>query len=181
MPKKIFENLRVMVLEDNSHMSSVLRAILQGFGVREVIECRDAAQALETCRDAHPDVAFVDYELGELTGLEFTQLVRTADDSPNPELPIVLVTAHSERSRVLEAINAGVNEFVVKPVSATALYARLRAVVERPRPFVRTGSYYGPDRRRRVDPSYRGKERRKKSEPEENADNQDEGGATEQI
>ncbi len=160
MSNESLSRLRVLILEDNGHMSSVLRAILQGFGVRELVEVRDAAAAFEACRDSQPDVAIVDYELGDITGLEFTQLIRTADDTPNPYLPVILVTAHSERWRVLEAINAGVNEFVVKPVSAVALYARLRAVIERPRAFVRARSYFGPDRRRRVDLSFRGKQRR---------------------
>lgn len=156
-----FEDLRVLVVEDNAHMASVLRAILQGFGVRTVMEAREAASALDLCRHEKPHIALVDYELGELTGLEFTRLVRTAEDSPNAKLPIILVTAHSERSRVFEAIDAGINEFVVKPVSATALYLRIRAVLDRPRPFIKTEDYFGPDRRRRDDISYRGEERRK--------------------
>lgn len=154
------EDFKVLVVEDNNHMASVLRAILQGFGVRKVLEARDVNTALTLCRTDEPDLALVDYELGELSGLEFTQLVRNAEDSPNPRLPIILVTAHAERTRVLEAINCGVNEFVVKPVSPTALFARLRAVFDRPRPYVQTDDYFGPDRRRRDDPSYTGDERR---------------------
>ncbi|MCG8441616.1 MAG: response regulator [Caulobacterales bacterium] len=150
----------MMIIEDNAHMSSILRTILQGFGARDVVEARDAETAFEVCRDTRPDLALVDYQLGGLTGLEFTQLIRTAPDSPNQHLPIILVTAHSERSRVMEAINSGINEFVVKPVSARALYGRVRMVIDNPRPFVRSNSYFGPCRRRRSDPNYRGPWRR---------------------
>ncbi len=158
-------DLRVMIVEDNSHMAVILRTILQSFGVRELLEARDAASAFEICRSSYPDLALVDYELGDITGIEFTRFIRQADDSPNPFLPIILVTAHSERSRVLEAINAGVNEFIVKPLSAQALYERLRALVERPRPFVKAPGYFGPDRRRRSDPRYKGPKRRQTDSP----------------
>lgn len=155
-----FANLRVMIVEDNHHMATILRTILQGFGVRDVVEARDAATAFEACRDGTPDLALVDMHLEDLDGLEFTRLIRTANDSPAPYLPIIMVTAHSERSRVMEAINAGVNEFVVKPVSAMAMYDRLRVIIERPRAFVRAPNYFGPCRRRRADPNYKGEERR---------------------
>lgn len=153
--------LRVLILDDNHHMCTILRTVLQGVGIRDIIEVRDAAAAFEALRNVAPDLALVDYQLGDLDGLEFTRLVRTADDSPTPTLPIILVTAHAERSRVKEAIDAGINEFVVKPVSARALVERIRTVVNHPRPFVKAPGYFGPDRRRRADQNYRGPWRRK--------------------
>ena len=109
----------------------------------------------------HPfDVAFVDFRLEGLDGLEFCRLVRNGADSPNPFLPIIMITAYSERSRVMEAVNAGVDEFLVKPIRAIDVASRLNAVVERRRPFVRSPSYFGPDRRRRADPRYKGELRR---------------------
>lgn len=154
------EGLRVLILEDNHHMSMILRTLLHGVGIRDVVEARDAATAFEMLRQSPPDIALVDYHLGDLDGLEFARLVRTAQDSTTPYLPIILVTAHAERSRVKEAVDAGVNEFIVKPVSTQALVSRLKAVIEKPRPFVRTGTYFGPDRRRRVDPGFTGPWRR---------------------
>jgi len=64
-------------------------------------------------------------------------------------------------NRVVEARDAGVHEFLAKPLSAKGLYSRIRSIIERPRPFVRAGQYFGPDRRRRDNPSYMGGERRK--------------------
>jgi CheY-like chemotaxis protein len=154
------EGLRILILEDNHHMSTILRTLLHGVGIRDVAEARDAATAFEMLRQSPPDIALVDFHLGDLDGLEFARLVRTAEDSTTPYLPIILITAHAERSRVKEAIDAGVNEFIVKPVSTQALVSRLRAVIEKPRPFVRTPTYFGPDRRRRVDPTHAGPWRR---------------------
>jgi DNA-binding response OmpR family regulator len=59
-------------------------------------------------------------------------------------VPIIMLTGHGERSRVIEAVQVGVNEFLLKPVSSKALYTRLVSVLTNPRPVVRTGSYYGP-------------------------------------
>ena len=146
----------------------ILRTLLQGAGIRDVMEARDAASAFETLRECPPDLALVDYQLGDLDGLEFARLVRTAKDSTTPYLPIILITAHAERSRVKEAIDAGINEFIVKPVSTKALIERVKSVIERPRPFVKTGAYFGPDRRRRQDPNFNGPWRRasdQESEP----------------
>jgi DNA-binding response OmpR family regulator len=70
------------------------------------------------------------------------------------------VTAYSERRRVIDAINAGVDEFLVKPVRSVDVANRVNAVVERRRPFVQSDGYFGPDRRRRDDPWRRGPWRR---------------------
>lgn len=159
-----------MILDDNHHMNVILRTILNGFGLRDIVDARDAATAFEVVREYRPDIAIVDYYLGDLDGLEFTKLIRTAPDSPAPYLPIVLCTAYSERSRALAAINAGVNEFLVKPVSARALFQRIVAVVNNPRPFVRTKTFFGPDRRRRDDPNFSGPFRRADDAQAENGD-----------
>ncbi|GGB66042.1 response regulator [Glycocaulis alkaliphilus] len=155
-----FERVRVLIVEDNAHMSTILRKVLQGFGVRTVVEVRDAADAFESMRTSNPDVALVDYALGDVDGLEFTRLVRTASDSPNKYLPIIMVTGHTDRTRIMEAINAGVNEYLAKPVRPVDLYNRMVALIERPRRFIKSGNYFGPDRRRRTDPRYPGPFRR---------------------
>jgi CheY-like chemotaxis protein len=149
-----------LVLDDNAHMRALLRTVLQGLGVARVIEASGAAEAFEVLRGAPVDVAFVDYRLGDLDGTEFTQLVRTAPDSVNPYLPIVMLTAYGERSKVRAAVDAGVDEFLVKPIRASDVAKRIQAVVNHRRAFVRTPSYFGPDRRRKSDPAYRGPFRR---------------------
>jgi two-component system chemotaxis response regulator CheY len=159
-----FERVRVLILEDNAHMSTILRMVMQGFGVRQIIETRDAADAFEAMRNSNPDLALVDYMLGDVDGLEFTRLVRTASDSPNKYLPIIMVSGHTDRFRIMEAINAGVNEYLAKPVRPIDLYNRLVALIERPRRFVKAGGYFGPDRRRRQDPRYAGPFRRSTDE-----------------
>ncbi len=93
-------------------------------------------------------------------GIEFVKAARMGDDSPNPSLPIIMVTGHSETRRILEARDAGVNEFVVKPMSAHTLFERIETVIERPRPFVRIKGFFGPDRGRKSS-DFAGDERRR--------------------
>ena len=156
----VLSALRVLLVDDNQHMRSIVAAILAGVGVQHVRECWDGAEALDALRQWPADVAIVDFQMTPIDGVEFTRLVRNAGDSPNPFLPIIMLTGHAERTRVEEARDAGVTEFVVKPVTARAVLDRLSAVIARPRPFVRTSDYFGPCRRRRQDPAYEGPWRR---------------------
>ena len=150
-------------------MSKILRVMLQGFGVRMIEECRDAETAVNSLSAFNPDMAVVDYMLGEMDGLEFTRHIRTHDASPNKYLPVLMVTGYTDRSRVIEAINAGVNEFLAKPVRPIDLYQRLIAMIERPRRFIRAEGYFGPDRRRRQDPRFNGPWRRARDEQRQKA------------
>ena len=153
--------MRVMLVDDNQHMRSIVSAVLAGVGVLHVKECWDGAEALDALRQWPADVAIVDYHMSPIDGVEFTRLVRNAADSPNPFLPIIMLTGYAERSRVMDARDAGVTEFVVKPVTARSLLDRLNNVIFRPRAFIRTDDYFGPDRRRKQDPKYEGPWRRK--------------------
>lgn len=154
-------NLSVLIVEDNIHMLRILATMVRGFGFDEVHMVQDPAEALEVIKSTPIDLIFLDYRMPVLDGIEFTQLVRNSNDSPNPYVPIIMVTAHSEPSKVRAARDAGVTEFCCKPINAQTLYSRIVSVVNRPRDFIRAGGYFGPDRRRREDPHYRGPERRR--------------------
>ena len=154
------ESLQVLLVDDNQHMRAIVVAILKGVGIKRVREVGDGAEALHALRDFAADLAIVDFNMSPLDGVEFTRLVRNANDSPNPYLPIIMMTGHAERSRVYDARDAGVTEFVVKPVTAKSVLSRIQAVIFKPRPFVRTDSYFGPCRRRVQDARYAGPYRR---------------------
>lgn len=150
MPLRL-DRVNVMLVDDNPHMRVLIRDILQGFGIRNICECSDGSEALAELKHWPADMVFVDWMMAPLDGLEFTRLVRTASDSPNPFLPIVMLTGHTERRRIMEARDVGVTEFLAKPVTPLGLYSRIRAVIESPRPFVRVGRYMGPCRRRKLE------------------------------
>jgi two-component system chemotaxis response regulator CheY len=154
------ESLNILLADDNPHMREIVGVLLQNFGITRVRGVNDGGQALEMMRVWKPDLAIVDFKMEPVDGVVFTRQVRTGQDSPNPYLPIIMMTGHSALQRVYEARDAGVTEFVVKPVNARTLLDRIMAVIYRPRPFVRANGYFGPDRRRRADPEYHGPMRR---------------------
>ena len=154
------EALSVLLADDNPHMREIVGVLLANFGIKNVRAVHDGRQALDILRHWQPDVAIVDFKMEPMDGVEFTRHVRNAPESRNPYLPIIMMTGHSARARVFEARDAGVTEFVVKPVNARTLLDRVMAVIYRPRPFVRTNTYFGPDRRRRADPAFTGPYRR---------------------
>ncbi len=152
--------VRVLIVDDNHHMINIVKTILRGFGIKEFMEARDAAEAFDLFRSAVVDIIVLDYQMNLLDGNDFVRLVRTGSDSPNPYVPIIMLTAYSERSRVEAARDAGVTEFCCKPVTPMELYRKVIAVVNHARPFVRSPGYVGPDRRRQLQAGYGGPERR---------------------
>lgn len=145
------QNVNFLIVDDNYHMRRIVLTILRGFGVASVIEAADAADAFEILQGHPVDIIITDYNMQPLDGLDFTRLIRQSDDHRYKFIPIILLTAHSERRFVLEARDAGVTEFCRKPVSAKDLFVRIRSVVENPRPFIKSKQFFGPDRRRRHD------------------------------
>lgn len=145
------DRLNVMVVDDNPHMRVLVREILHGLGARSISECADGTVAMQELKHFPADLAIVDWMMEPLDGLDFTRLMRTASDSPNPFLPIIMLTGHTERFRVIEARDAGINEFLAKPVTPLGVYSRIRAIIENPRSFIKVGAYMGPDRRRKVE------------------------------
>ena len=154
------QSLNILLVDDNQHMRAITSAILQSAGIRHIREVSDGAMALDALREHPVDLAIVDFNMFPLDGVEFTRLVRNSPDSSNPYLPIIMMTGHSEKHRVYEARDAGVTEFVVKPITAKAVFDRIQAVIMRPRPFVKTEGYFGPDRRRTASTAYTGPRRR---------------------
>lgn len=155
-----FSALRFLVVDDNQHVRRIVRTLLHGFGVREVYEAADGAAGLDAVQNFLPDMIITDWVMPVFDGLEFVQMIRQPDSPLNPYVPIIMLTAHSERHRVLQARDAGVNDFVCKPVSSRMLHERISNVLLDQRPFVRATTYFGPDRRRNTG-AYRGHERRK--------------------
>jgi CheY-like chemotaxis protein len=156
-----FNRLRFLVIDDNAHMRRILRTLLHGFGARDVYEAEDGATGLEAFTHFMPDIILTDWAMPIFDGLELAQMIRQPGANANPYAPIIMLSGHSEKKRVTMARDAGVTEFIAKPISAKALYQRILNVVANPRPFIRTKSYFGPDRRRNANTNYVGPERRR--------------------
>jgi two-component system, chemotaxis family, chemotaxis protein CheY len=154
------ETLRALVVEDNAHMRTLLRSLLAALGLKKIADAADGGEALHLLREHGADFILTDLSMQPLNGIEFTRLVRGTEDSPNPYVPIIMVTGHTERHRVEAARDAGVTEFLAKPITVQNLFLRVAEIVERPRPYVRCVGYFGPDRRRRDGEDHAGPWRR---------------------
>ncbi len=157
------DNLSFLVVDDNYNMCRIMESILRGFGIREIAAITNVPRALEEMYTRNFDIAIVDHIMEPMDGLEFTQLVRTASDSRNPYLPIILMTGFTQRRRINEVRDAGITAILAKPVRPIDLYKRIVHVIEKPRPFIRSPRYTGPDRRLKNSESYTGPERRKQA------------------
>jgi CheY-like chemotaxis protein len=157
-----FETLKVLVADDSRPMRSLIKSFLLGFGVKEMFEAADANEAFVEVKDCEPDIVITDWRMPPTDGLDLVRQIRMDMESPNPYLPIIMLTGFTELHRVKQARDAGVTAFLAKPISAAALYRRLCTVIDDQRPFVRVGEFFGPDRRakRRTAP-YMGVERRR--------------------
>lgn len=162
MPKTYhLSQLQILVVDDNRHMRAIVRTILRGYGINQVHEADDAGAALQELKTKAIDLVITDYAMSGIDGLELIKLLRQSDDSPNPFIPIVMLTSYTERKRITSARDAGVTEFLSKPISARDLYYRIIECVARPRPFIRAKGFFGPDRRRTRTTGYNGPERRR--------------------
>ena len=132
-----FDFLRFLVVDDNAHTRSVVRALLQGFGVREIYEADDGATGLEACIHFMPDIVLTDWVMPNLDGLELTRVIRQPGINADPDVPIIMLSSYGEQARIDKALDAGVSQFLTKPISARALYDAILSAVADPNAFHR--------------------------------------------
>src|SRR6476469_5132911 len=113
-----FNRLRFLVIDDNAHMRRIVRTLLHGFGTPEVYEAEDGAAGLEAFTHYVPGIVLTDWLMPTFDGLELAQMIRQPGANANPYVPIIMLTGHSEKKRVVAARDAGITEFMAKPISA---------------------------------------------------------------
>ncbi len=161
MDQDQYSHLQVLVVDDNRNFISIMRSILNGFGIKAVLEAQSAVEAFESLKSSQVDIAFVDYQMDDLDGMEFAHLIRNGEDSPNPYLPIIMVTADGKYSTVKKAIHSGIDDFLTKPIKPIDVLNRVKSAMQNQRRYIRSSTgYFGPDRRRRRSAQYAGPERR---------------------
>jgi two-component system chemotaxis response regulator CheY len=151
--------LRLLVIDDNKQMRTIIGSVLLAAGARHIHYAPDGRRGLDVMAEQSIDVVYVDYELPSMNGLDFIAAVRRLTTSAR-YMPIIMLTGHSDRLRLDAARDRGVTEFLCKPVTARGILTRLDAVIMKPRPFVQSPDYFGPDRRRKRTGRYGGPLRR---------------------
>lgn len=151
--------LTILVADGNRYTLSITKGFLRNYGVRTIVEAHNGTQALSLFWAHRPELVILDWELPIIDAPDVVKHLRR-EGSPNRNVPIIVLTAASTHENMAEARDSGATEFLVKPISQSTLSERVTWVLRKPRPFVQSGEFFGPDRRRRSDAEYRGEERR---------------------
>jgi two-component system, chemotaxis family, chemotaxis protein CheY len=117
--------MNILIVDDSSVMRRIHKGILVEHGVAEsdIIEAEDGHAALQLAGTTHIDLFLVDWNMPKLNGVE---LVRTIRVMPQyKDTPIIMITSEAARYMVVEAIQAGVTNYVVKPVKGNALFEKI--------------------------------------------------------
>lgn len=159
-----FSTLRILVIEDNQPLALITRDILKTFGVKYINMAYSGEEGFKKFSEDVYDILIIDWAMKPLNGIDLMKKIRTDKYSRDPYVPIIMVTGYSDRSRVEIARDTGATEYMIKPFTAQDLYKRLVQIIERPRQFVKTPDFFGPDRRRRISDVFNGNERRKNNQ-----------------
>jgi CheY-like chemotaxis protein len=174
MRPKDLASLKVLVVDDNTNVQRLVSDVLRAGGVGQVETANDGVHARDMIARWDPDIIFSDWHMPHMSGLDLTRSIRRAAITgdrriPNPAVPVIVLTGNRSEADVEQARRAGVNEFVIKPFTPAGLLSRIQLVLTKPREFIVTEDYVGPDRRRRTEASYTGPLRRT-TDPEDVAD-----------
>ncbi len=160
MKVKSIEKLNVLIVEGDRHMRTLIRNMLFGLGVKDVGEAPNGKAAFEEMRGFRSDLMLVDLKMEPIDGFEFVRRLRADANNPYRFVPVIMITAYADIDTVAMARDAGINEFMAKPVSAAALEQRIQRVLKDSRRFVEAPEFAGPDRRRGKKAAFEGENRR---------------------
>lgn len=139
---------KILIVDDSRFYRTVIINALAPFRLTNVIEAVDGADALEALRTCEFHMVLMDYEMPGMNGAEVVRQIRWSEDEKiNAKVPIIMISDFAEKAIILAARNAGIHEFVCKPVVPSELYKRIRSTLENPREFIVSDEYRGPDRR----------------------------------
>lgn len=154
------DKAKILVVDDMKPMLTLTTSVLKIFGFRHVFTATNGDEAFKMVVKEDPDLVITDWIMSPVDGLELARMIRRNPMSPNPYVPIMMMTGFSSRWRVENARDTGITEFLVKPYTSRDLYARVVQIIERPRQFVDSADFFGPDRRRKLTRDYEGPRRR---------------------
>jgi DNA-binding response OmpR family regulator len=156
-------NVRILIVDDQFLIRKLVSSILDSWGFTDVTIRSSGREAIDCASQQNFDLVITDWRMRDLGGIDFLRFMRESRDPVKARTPIIFLTGNAEISDVKTARDAGVNEYLIKPFTASELMNRVRTIIERPRSFVKAPTYRGPDRRRRPGEAPDGYERRKRA------------------
>jgi two-component system chemotaxis response regulator CheY len=160
-PNMNLRDLVILVADQSSYMTMLIHSMLRGFGSNRVLEVRNSLSVFQALIGQKVDILICDSRLPPHGGLALTNTIRGKTDNEHRTIPILIMASDSRESTIKQARDAGANMVIAKPISPANLYDRLRWVAFNPRKFVDTASYFGPDRRYKIEGFPKGIGRRK--------------------
>jgi len=151
----------VLIVEDEKLMQKLVSDVLDRLGFGKIFRASNGRDALHIMEGNPIDFVICDWRMPVMDGVEFTRIVRSSEKAYTL-VPIIMLTGNAEAHQVIQARDAGVNEYLVKPFTVKDLCSRLKEIIENPREFVIAPVYKGPSRRRRELPDAVANERRKR-------------------
>jgi CheY-like chemotaxis protein len=160
-------DLVILVAEPNAYLRRVMHGMLRGFGANKLLEVDNSISLFQALSGQKIDILLCDARLSPHNGLDVVRTIRRNGQNQNRTLPIMLLSADTNEATVKRARDAGTNMVIAKPMSPSSLYDRLSWIAFNPRPFVDTATYFGPDRRFKIEGYPGGVGRRKGDKVEE--------------
>jgi two-component system chemotaxis response regulator CheY len=117
---------RILLADDSGTMRAIIRRSLEALGVTTIVEASDGIQAAAHFQPGAFDLVLTDWNMPGKTGVEVARAIRALD----AKIPIVMITTEAEKNRVLEAIQAGVSDYLVKPFTTDKLREKLERYVQ---------------------------------------------------
>jgi CheY-like chemotaxis protein len=155
-----FDRLSVLIVEDTLPMQKLVASVLETLGVGRILSANDGEEGFKVFCNGNPDIVITDWHMLPVSGIDMVNQIRKSQKSPNKTVPIIMMTGYSAMPRVSQARDSGTTEFLVKPFSANDLAKRIAHVINKPRDFIETPDYFGPDRRRKASETFKGPFRR---------------------
>jgi two-component system chemotaxis response regulator CheY len=147
MEKIRLENVKILIADHDKYVGQIVRHNLRALGFTSVHHVRTSVEAMIYLRKNPVDILITEWHLAPMDGVAMIRELRLAEDSPNRGVSIIMMTGRGEMMDVEVARDIGVNEFLVKPFTVISLYKRLERLIDRPKSFVLSKDYAGPDRR----------------------------------
>lgn len=128
---KAIENATFLVVDDDRFFRSLIKTTLMQLGGYHIKDASSAVEALALLKENTFDVLLLDHEMPGVTGLELTRLIRKGSEGVlDPQIPIIIITGNTEERTVREAKLSGINEYLIKPISPSALEKRLAKILK---------------------------------------------------
>lgn len=155
-----FSVVSFLIVDSNPLSADLTRDILMMLGATQIRHIARSDKVFQAIEESEVDVLITENQMEPISGVNLIKMVRSDPESPDSMMPVIMMPASSEPEFVVAARDAGVSEFVAKPFTVESMYSRMVSAIARPRSFVRTSDYFGPDRRRRQVP-FKGEDRRR--------------------